>query len=89
MGDHYRPLTFEEQVELFRVLFSEHKLGVCDEDIKNLVACNDFYQMKSFMEDIGILITHDALGVSTSISTFNNDQLWIKNKLRMFYNHFK
>lgn len=89
MIDHYRPIVHQEQIDLITVLFKQYEIKASDEAIKDMIACVDFKLLTAYMQDIGIIITHDALGISTSISTVNDDRRWMRLKLQILWNHFK
>ena len=87
-SDSYRPLGHNEKSNMLWGLYDSHNIPIDRERLEDWIACIDFEQMCGYMEDIGLILHYDILSVTTSITTINDDKIWIRRKLELLRDHF-
>lgn len=82
-----RPIKFQDVCDITVVLLNKYKIPFDKEHLFSRISVIGHDNLLLYINDIGVEIFKDAFGVTSTITTINDDKKWSKAKLQMFLNH--
>lgn len=82
-----RPITFQDVCDITVVLLKKYKIQFDKEHLYSRISVIGHDNFLLYIGDIGVVVSKDAFGVTSTITSINDDKKWAKAKLQIFLNH--